>query len=182
MDEFEGIEPIRTINQSLIRGGETSFIFYSYNPPKNSGNWVNMESKKSRQDRYIHHSTYLQVPPEWLGKQFIIEAEHLKKINENAYRHEYLGEEVGSGGEIFTNITIRDISDDEINEFDNIKRGIDFGYAIDPFVYGVMHFDSKRRKLYIYHELFEVGLSNAKAIEYIKKENKLNDYIIVDSA
>ena len=51
-----------------------------------------------------------------------------------------------------------------------------------PFHYGVMHFDSTRRKLYIFHEYRKVGLSNAKAAEHIKKENKLNQLVICDSA
>ena len=182
VDEFEGMEPIRVINQSLIRGGNEVITFYSYNPPKSAGNWVNMECKKTRHDRLVHHSTYLSVPEEWLGKQFIIEAEHLKEVNETAYRHEYLGEEVGTGGEVFNNVSIRPITDEEISQFDHIKRGIDFGYAVDPFCYGVMHFDAKHKRLYIYHELYEVGLSNAKAIEAIRKENVNNNLIVADSA
>lgn len=182
LDEFEGAEPVRVINQSLIRGGENVIVFYSYNPPKNNGNWVNLEAKKTRHDRLVHHSTYLDVPEEWLGKQFIIEAEHLKQTNELAYRHEYLGEEVGTGGEIFSNVTIRPITDEEIATFEYLKRGVDFGYAIDPCHYGVMNFDAKRRKLYIFHEKHEVGLSNDKLIKHIHSENKNNAFIIADSA
>ena len=182
VDEFEGMEPIRVINQSLIRGGDEVITFYSYNPPKSQGNWANMECKKTRPDRLVHHSTYLDVPRAWLGNQFIVEAEHLKETNELAYRHEYLGEEVGTGGEIFRNVTIRPITDEEINQFDRIKRGVDFGYAIDPCHYGVMHFDGKKRRLYIFHELHEVGLSNEKLIAHIHRENKHNGLIIADSA
>lgn len=31
-----------------------------------------------------------------------------------AYRHEYMGESVGTGGEVFPNIEVREISDDEL--------------------------------------------------------------------
>jgi PBSX family phage terminase large subunit len=182
VDEFEGMVPIRVILQSLMRGGDDSICFYSYNPPKSSGNWANMECKKTRADRLVHHSTYLEVPKEWLGNQFIVEAEHLKQTNELAYRHEYLGEEVGTGGEIFHNVTIRPITDDEIAGFDHLKRGVDFGYAIDPCHYGTMHFDRKRKRLYIFHELHEVGLSNEKLIRHIKTENKSNKAVTADSA
>lgn len=182
VDEFDGMEPIRVINQSLIRGGNEVITFYSYNPPKSNGNWANIEVKKTRPDRLVHHSTYKNVPKEWLGNQFITEAEHLKLTNETAYRHEYLGEEVGTGGEIFSNVTIRKITDEEIKEFDNIKRGMDFGYAIDPFSYDVSHFDTKKKRLYIFHELYEVGLSNDKAIAHVKNENKNNNLVIADSA
>lgn len=182
VDEFNGIEEIRIINQSLMRGGKEFVVFYTYNPPNRNNAWVNEEILIERHDRKVHHSTYLTVPKEWLGEQFFIEAEHLKKVNERAYRHEYLGEVTGIGGEVFTNVTIRKITDDEISRFDRIKRGIDFGYAVDPFAYVVMHYDKTRRRLYIFYEIYKVGLSNRKAAELIKKENTNNGLIVADSA
>ncbi|MBU5440303.1 PBSX family phage terminase large subunit [Tissierella sp. MSJ-40] len=182
VDEFNGMEEIRTINQSLMRGGERFVVFYSFNPPQSIRNWVNNELLTEREDRLIHHSTYLTVPKWWLGNQFIIEAEHLKKVNPRAYNHEYLGEVTGTGGEIFVNITIRDIMDEEISKFDRVKRGLDFGYASDPLHYAVCHFDKTRRRLYIFYEIHKVGMKNRIAVHEIKKENKNNDRIVSDSA
>ena len=34
VSEFFGMEEIRNINQTLMRGGETFNVFYSYNPPQ----------------------------------------------------------------------------------------------------------------------------------------------------
>lgn len=79
VDEFGGMEEIRTINQSLLRGGSDFVVFYSYNPPQSQSNWVNEEILKQRDDRLVHHSTYLTVPSEWLGQQFLIEAEQDRK-------------------------------------------------------------------------------------------------------
>ena len=186
--EFNGMEEIRTINQSLMRGGQTFNVFYSYNPPKSQRNWVNAETVKIQSDRQnnaaslVHHSTYLDVPHEWLGEQFFLEAEHLKRTKPDNYAHEYLGEVTGTGGEVFANITQRRISDEEINTFDHIKRGIDFGYAADPFVYVVGHYDSKRKILYIFDEIYKVGLSNAKAAEMIKERTNYSQCIVCDSA
>ncbi|MFD0673934.1 PBSX family phage terminase large subunit [Cohnella sp. GCM10027633] len=182
LDEFTSMEEIRMINQSLMRGGPKFIVFYSYNPPKSANNWVNTEKKLTRPDRITHHSTYESVPVEWLGDQFIIEAEHLKSTKPLAYEHEYLGIETGSGGEVFDNVQIRKISDAEIEDFTDIKRGLDFGYAIDPLSYNVMHYDRKHKRLYIYHELYKVGMSNRMAYDHIVKENKNNDQIIADSA
>jgi PBSX family phage terminase large subunit len=182
VDEFKGMEEIRTINQSLMRGGQGFCIFYSYNPPKSQKNWVNEEILKSREDRLIYHSTYLTVPQNWLGEQFFIEANHLKSVNPSAYNHEYLGEVTGTGGEVFTNLTIRTIADEEIKTFDKIARGLDWGYATDPFHYTVNHYDKTRRKLYIFYEIQQVGLSNRKAVELMKMENKNNGIITCDSA
>lgn len=182
VDEFAGMEEIRTINQSLLRGGDTFVVFYSYNPPQSQNNWVNEEILQKRQDRLVHHSTYLTVPPEWLGEQFLIEAEHLKSAKPESYRHEYLGEVTGTGGEVFTNVTIGEITDEEISHFDHISRGIDWGYAADPFHYTVNHYDKTRRRLYIFYEIQALKLSNRKAAELVKKENKFNQVIVCDSA
>ncbi|MBN8200486.1 PBSX family phage terminase large subunit [Bacillus sp. NTK034] len=182
LDEFSGMEEVRMINQSLMRGGEEFRVFYSYNPPQSANNWVNAEKLLTRKDRLVHHSNYLTVPKEWLGQIFVTEAEHLKQTKPKAYEHEYLGNVTGTGGEVFDNVKIRPITDDEIANFENIKRGIDFGYAIDPLAYGVMHYDRKKKRLYIFHELYQVGLSNRAAYDHIKEENKNNDFIIADSA
>lgn len=182
LDEFTDMAEIRMINQSLMRGGPTPFVFYSYNPPKSANNWVNYEKNLSRPDRLVHHSDYLTVPKEWLGPQFIIEAEHLRETKYDSYRHEYLGEVIGSGGQVFENVKTRRITDDEIKQFECVRRGADYGFAIDPFSYVVCNYDRKYKRLYIYHELFKVGLSNTQAIEHIKKENVNNDFLIADSA
>lgn len=182
VDEFNGMEEIRTINQSLLRGGAEFVVFYSYNPPQSQSNWVNEEVLQQSPNRLVHHSTYLDVPPEWLGEQFLIEAEHLKKVKPMAYLHEYMGEVTGTGGEVFSNVTIRQITDEEISHFDHISRGIDWGYAADPFHYTVNHYDKIRRKLYIYYEIHLLKLSNRKAAELVKAENKYNRMIICDSA
>jgi len=182
VDEFNGMEEIRTINQSLLRGGNKFDVFYSFNPPDSQRNWVNNEVTIKQFDKKIHHSTYLTVPKKWLGEQFFIEAEHLKKVNEKAYRHEYLGEVTGTGGEVFTNVTIRGITNEEINRFDRIKRGLDFGYASDPLHYTVCHFDKTRRRLYIFYEIHKVGMKNRVAVNEILKENKENKMVVADSA
>ena len=182
VDEFGGMEEIRTINQSLMRGCESFCVFYSYNPPKSQRNWINKEVLEDDSSRVVHHSTYLTVPKEWLGEQFIREAEHLKKTKPDIYDHEYMGLVTGTGGEVFRNITIRTISDDEIGQFDHISRGIDWGYASDPFHYTVNHYDKTRSRLYIFYEIQLVGLSNEKAAKIVKAENKNNSLVICDSA
>lgn len=182
VDEFESYAKIRNINQSLMRGGPEFVVFYSYNPPESQRNWVNKHVLESRDDTYIHHSTYLDVPKEWLGEQFIIEAEHLKRTKEERYNHEYLGEVIGTGGEVFTNLDIREITDEEIEAFDRLKNGLDFGYAGDPLAYLKMNYDKTRRRLFIFGEVYGTRLSNKKAVAKIKKINPLNKLVTADSA
>ena len=181
-DEFNGIEEIRTINQSLLRGGETFTVFYTFNPPKSQRNWINSEVLVPQDDKIVHHSDYRSVPAEWLGEQFLIEAKHLEQTKPEQYRHEYLGEVTGTGAEVFTNITIRPITDEEIKSFDHIKRGIDWGYGADPFVYITAHFDSKRNRLFIFYEFFRCAAKYDVIASAIRQENTQNGTIIAESA
>lgn len=182
VSEFFGMEEIRNINQTLMRGGEMFNVFYSYNPPKSVNNWVNAEALEVRDDKLFHKSTYLTVPREWLGEMFFIEANHLKQTNELAYRNEYLGEATGTGGAVFTNLTIREITDDEIKKFDKIYDGLDFGYAVDPACYVQVYFDKTRKKLYIFSEVYQVGLSNERLWEKIIEKKISRATITADSA
>jgi len=181
VDQFVGMEEIRNILQSLFRGeNKKRIVFFSYNPPKSGRSWVNQEAKIPKQGRRVHHSIYLDVPPEWLGERFLADAEHLKKTNETAYRHEYLGEEVGTGLEIFNNIQLRIISQDEIAVFDRIRQGLDFGYAVDPLCFERMHYDRMRRRLYLFTEISGLNLFNR---QFWEKAQQYNDvWTIADSA
>lgn len=181
LKQFDGMKEIRDVKQSVVRGGDEALIFYSYNPPEDPRNWVNKEAKQNKPQRLVKHSTYLDVPPEWLGKPFFIEAEDLKNTNPLAYRNEYLGEEVGTGLNVFTNVTLQNISIEERNRFDNICEGIDWGYAVDPFVWLKVHYDRKYSRLYIFDEIYQVGLSNDDAIEKVIKKHNKSTEIVADS-
>lgn len=131
-DQFIGPEPVRKIEQSAIRGGDDAWIIKMFNPPISLNNWANKYAAEPKESMFVHRSTYLDVPPEWLGKAFIEEAEHLKAVNNDAYRHEYLGEPIGLGTEIFKFLEIRDISDEEIEQQERIYQGQDWGWEPDP--------------------------------------------------
>lgn len=182
LDEFDGMEEIRKVTQSLMRGGSSFCYFYSFNPPKSINSWVNTEVLVPNNRRLVHHSTYLTVPREWLGEEFFLEAEHIKKVNEMIYKHEYLGEATGTGGNIFTNVISEEITDAQIKIFDRIKQGIDWGYAVDPFAFGKMHYDKTRKRLYIYDEIYKVGLLNDAAIKEVNKKRETEIVITADSA
>jgi phage terminase large subunit len=185
MDQFDGMDEIRMIKQSAIRGGNFSVTFMSYNPPRSSNNWINkyvIEAAKY-EGTYIHHSTYLTVPREWLGDAFLKEAELQKKINEKTYNHEYMGEVVGTGDQVFDNLEIRPISDSEIASYNNRYYGLDFGYK-DPTAFNAMSYDHEKRILYIYDEWHEVGLTNVDPIDKALRDKGIptNTRIVGDSA
>lgn len=168
LDQFSGMEEIRNLNQSLLRGGPVFWEFCSFNPPKSQNNWVNEEKLFEDPDRLVHHSTYLGVPREWLGDRFFADAEKLKARNETAYRHEYLGEVTGTGGAVFENVADMAMSDELVGNFDRLYYGLDFGFAVDPLAYVAMYYDAKREDLYIFDELYRQKMTNSQAAKAIK--------------
>ena len=182
-DQFAGRKEIRNILQSTMRGGDKFWNFESYNPPITRDNWANIDSMEVRADRLCHKSNYLQAPPEWLGDQFIAEAEFVRQTNEREYRHEYLGEAVGSGGEVFENLDIREITDEEISHFDHIYNGVDWGWFPDPWAFNRIHYDAARRIVYIFDEARENKMYNEQTAELLKSKGITGkDLITADSA
>nr|DAE79544.1 MAG TPA: terminase large subunit [Caudoviricetes sp.] len=181
-DQFAGRAEIRNILQSTMRGGSVFWNFESYNPPISRDNWANKDSLEERADRLCHKSTYLQAPPEWLGEQFLEEAEHLKETDERAYQHEYLGIPVGTGGNVFDNLELREITDEEISHFDRIYQGVDYGWFPDPFAFIRVHYDKARETIYLIDEIYQNKLSNEQSAGMIKAKGYASAYIICDSA
>ncbi|WP_301859559.1 PBSX family phage terminase large subunit [uncultured Megasphaera sp.] len=181
LDQFAGMDEIRNLNQSLLRGGPAYWCFYSFNPPKSRNNWVNEEQLLDDADRLVDHSTYLGVPPAWLGEQFLLEAEKLKAKNETAYNHEYLGEVTGTGGAVFENVEDMAMTNEQVSQFDRLHDGLDFGFAVDPLAYVAMQYDAKHEELYIFDEIYQQKLTNRQAAERIQQKSK-GRRITADSA
>jgi phage terminase large subunit len=181
-DQFDGEEEVRVILQSLMRGGDRFTVFYSYNPPRSVSSWVNSWAATEEPGRLVHHSSYRTVPREWLGDQFFVEAEALQARKPLAYAHEYDGIATGTGGQVFDNVTIRPITDEEIARFDYLYRGLDWGFSVDPTVYIVACYQKAHRRLYIHHEWYAVGAKYAAIAEAIREENVSNKMIACDSA
>lgn len=181
-DQMKGDAQERSVNQSVLRGGDESYDFSSYNPPKSKSNWVNRIKLVPNPKRVIHHSSYLEAPAEWLGQKFIDDAAHLKEINPEAYEHEYLGVPNGDGGNVFEYLEIRDITDEEINRMDRIFAGVDYGWYPDAFCYLRTYYDSAREKIYLIDELYVNKWSNSKTADWIKKKGYDDYTMICDSA
>lgn len=169
LDQFAGENELRTVTQSTMRGGEKFWDFRTFNPPISRNNWANeyADIAETRDNTLVVRNTYLDVPRQWLGEQFIEEAEELLSINPRAYEHEYMGVPTGTGGDVFPNVADMDMSVEVpkydyngnvaytvpmYETFDNIYNGIDWGFARDPFRFVKMHFDRKKLELYIFDE------------------------------
>lgn len=179
LDQFKGPEAVRTIEQSVIRGGDTAYIFKSFNPPKTKNNWANKYLEIPKDNRLVLHTNYTQVPKKWLGKVFIDEAEYLKEVNLNAYEHEYLGIPNGNGGSVFDNVQIREIPDEEIARFDRLYYGVDWGWYPDPWAFNKVYYDAARRTLYILDEARANKKSNIHTYEILVNEKGIKPHHLI---
>jgi PBSX family phage terminase large subunit len=204
LDQYAGENELRNVLQSTMRGGEKFWDFRTFNPPISKNNWANEYAEMCEIDRpddtLVVRNSYLDVPRSWLGDQFIIEAEELKRINERAYIHEYMGVAIGTGGDVFPNVEDLDMDQlvpvpnsygNEVKKvpmwqtFDNIYNGIDWGFAIDPFRFVRMHFDRPRLNLYIFTEYDTVQARNEEVFKELYEVRKLigkDELVTADSA
>ena len=185
LDQFAGPEEVRNIQQSAIRGGDKAYRFKSFNPPRSKNNWANeytTEAEFKDAAAKVVRSTYKDVPAEWLGEQFINDAEHLKEVNPAAYENEYMGEANGNGGNVFEFIEERTITDEEISQMDRIYQGVDWGFYPDKYAFVRLYYDHNSETIYFIDEIYENKLTNRKTADMILGK-RYDDYeIICDSA
>lgn len=177
LDQFAGPEEIRNVEQSAVRGGELAWIFKTFNPPKTVNNWANEYVLEAGAGTLVHHSTYQDVPQEWLGKPFLDQAEHLKEIHPEEYEHEYGGIPNGNGGMVFEYLRFEEISDEQIAGFDRIYQGVDWGWYPDAYAFVRAYYDKAAETIYFIDENYVHKTSNEITAKWIK-EKGYDDYTI----
>lgn len=187
LNEF-GRDEVSSLRKSVLRGGRIGQSIYTFNPPNSKTDWVNAEAARPRPHRYCYRTSYLDVlphHPEWLGDTFIEEAEEARAANSAEYRHELLGEVVGTGSEVFANIEPCEVTDGQIAGFrarGMARRGLDFGFTSDPTRFVELAVDEANRTFWLYlsdggHGLFEEDIA-----EMIARHGATNEVIIADRA
>ena len=204
LDQFSGENELRTVTQSTMRGGDKFWDFRTFNPPISKNNWANEytdDCEAYRQDNtLVVRNTYLDVPEDWLGQQFIEEAEDLKEVNPAAYLHEYMGVPTGTGGDVFQNVSDMDMNEPtprfdvygnttsvvpKWQTFDHIYNGLDWGFARDPFHFAKCHFDRNHLDLYIFDEYRTWHCRNKTVFDALYEEEKKiqpDELLVADSA
>lgn len=180
--EFLGELEIRSLQQSVLRGGNDFIVFRSFNPPISKANWANSFIEIPDNRAITLKTDYTMIPPEWLGGEFILEAERLKEANPKAFEHEYMGVPTGTGGEVFPDVEVREITDEEIKHLQYCYNGQDFGFATDPACFMRVAYDRKYETIYLLDEIYKRGMSNRQLAEEIKAKGYGNQYLTCDSA
>lgn len=178
---------LQNVMISAMRGGKRFCILESFNPPSAPGHWCNKELLIPDEQRLKLHTTYLDIPKEWLGPAILHDIEQMKTYNFRGYENIYLGKATGSGRNVFDNIHLQELKQDFIYSLDYHYHGIDWGFYPDPFAFVAMAYQPKEGILYIYDELYLLRHSNYAAFERLKthleKQGKDLSYrITADSA
>lgn len=190
IEEKTEVDPtdLQNVRISALRGGDTFYIFESYNPPSAARHWCNREAATYDPNRVVIHTTYLDIPLEWLGAAILHDIEQTKATNKRAYENIYLGLATGSGQNIFENVELREITDDEIKAFDFLYCGIDWGYYPDPFAFSTSSYNAAKQTLYIFDELYLNKRGNYEAFKDLTEHMEAHgmsiatDRITADSA
>ena len=181
-DRMDGIKAITTALLSTMRGGPVYQNIVTYNPPESSANWINAEARKLKESRYVHQSSYLDIPRDWLGEPFYEEAEEMRRSNPRLYEHIYLGKVTGTGSEVFTNLVNRRITDEEIERFTSKRYGLDLGHTNDLSALMQTAYDAKTRTLYVFGEWTKhCAFADVIFEEGIRKNGIENEPIVGDA-
>lgn len=180
-DEMAGIEQMDNIEDTFLRSDTPSLDIKVFNPPKSANNFMNEYTLNKANDpqTYVCHSYYYNVPVEWLGKRFFERAEWFRKNKPKYYSNNYLGEVTGTGGAIFENLELREITDDEIEAMPYFYHGLDFGYE-HPQTFIKAYYDCDTDILYPVEEVYSRRCKNSTFAAKIKKYKNVE--IIADSA
>lgn len=101
---------------------------------------------------FILKTTYLDNP--FLDDQYVKTLNNLKITNKQFYRVYALGEWGSIGNVIYSNWEKQDLSEAK-KSFDNLYYGVDFGFADDPTTCICVHYDKKRKIIYIFDEFYQ---------------------------
>ena len=175
LDQFTE-EEVRSVEQSVFRGGDFTLSFKSFNPPVDAKHWVNgLEDKPGR---FVHRSTYLELPRAWLGERFFADAEHLQRVNPSLYEHEYLGIPVGDGDRVFPNLRLESFA----VQLRHRSSGVDWGWWPDPWAFNQVAYDPQSRNLYILAEGHRHRCANRDTAALLMEQVGCNELVIADSA
>ncbi|MEG2533799.1 MAG: phage terminase large subunit [Gordonibacter sp.] len=167
-DQQDSLEAVRNVEQSLMRA-DYVLELKLWNPDPDAEQWANKDAEREAPGRIVHHSTWRDVPQEWLGGRFVEQAEMLYEINPIAAKNEYDGECTGLTGKVFENVSCMTITDDDVAGLKWIRNGIDWGFQADPFVFLRVAYDRKSKSLYIFGELYNTKTLDEPNISAVKE-------------
>lgn len=180
--EYNSLEDLESVTQSVLRGGNKFVQFVTFNPPVEPKHWINVEAATPKVGRHVNFSCYLNAPKHWLGSKFLDDAEEMKRRNPDKHANVYLGKSVGRSDRIIFSgcYTIRAFEVAKRghryfidgHEVDGPYLGADFGFANDPGTLVKCWRDPILQKIYVEYAAYghHVKLTASKPDEIGMKE------------
>ena len=108
-----------------------------------------------KDDAYILKTTYRDN--RFIDERYKQTLEELKEQDYQYYRIYALGDWGSLGNVIYSNWEKADLSKKK-ETFDNYYNGLDFGFSDDPTAFVRVHFDRKKKTIYITEEMYQRGM------------------------
>lgn len=155
-------------------------ITFTFNP-WNERHWLKRRFFDVKNDPDILALTTNYMCNEWLDSADLKVFEDMRVRNPRRYAVAGLGGWGIVDGLVYENWKEESFSLDQVK---NCKSafGLDFGYTNDPSAFFVGFLDLENKKLYVWDEFYEKGLSNKKIFEKISSMGYSKEQITADSA
>jgi len=121
---------------------------------------------------------------EWLDNADRAKFDRMKTQNPRRYQVAGLGDWGITDGLIFENWREEEFELDEIKRLVGIQSvfGLDFGYTNDPSALFCGMLDKSAKKLYVFDEMYEHGMSNERIFERVQQMGYVKERIYADSS
>lgn len=179
-DDFE------VLNES-IRGEVPEGLFkqitLTFNP-WNEKHWIKARFFDAEEDPDILAITTNYLCNEWLDEADRRVFERMKVQNPRRYAVAGLGNWGIVDGLVYENWKEEAFDIEKVKKIPGVVScfGMDFGYTNDPSTLFCGLYDKDNKRLYVFDELYEKGLSNKRIFERVSEMGYLKEKIIADSA
>ena len=166
----------QTLKRMILSFNPILQSHWIYNEHFASVAWSDEQKEYKSDDLFILKTTYKD-------NRYLTTQDHADLENEkDKYRYNVysLGNWGILGHVIFTNWKVEDLSEMHA-QFTNHRNGLDFGFSVDPSALWVAHYDKAHKRIYVYKELYQKGLTNDLLADEVKKMIG-TDYVVCDSA
>lgn len=159
-------------------------IIFAFNPILKS-HWIYQEFfGKWEDNKNIYEDENLLILKTTYKDNLFLTEDDRKLLEDETDPYYYNVYSLGNWGilghVIFKNWHVEDLSS-KIPTFDKIHNGLDFGYAADPNALIRVHLDKARKKIYVFDEWYQAGMSDD---DLVRVCNKMigQQYITCDNA
>lgn len=148
--------------------------------PWNERHWMKHRFFDDPDDQTLALTTNYKCN-EWLDASDLKVFEDMKKRNPRRYKVAGLGDWGIVEGLVYENWKEQSFTLDDVRGFHTVC-GLDFGYTNDPSAFFIGFLDLENKRLYVWDEMYETGLSNRKIYETITGMGYGKETITADSA